>query len=187
MLARILILVSLAACHPRFSAGYDSTARTVGPLAHLQAVSRIAAITGAPTSTVPPEGRSYAGAIGFGDKNFTLGLGVRGNNISKTMFDPTGPQYLSGAASLEFRYNLIRFKHLATSVQLAPTRTILVDSASGDYTWGSGVRFGGGLSVQLSAFSIYADAFQEKIMFTGGPADGISTRTGLTVGIAIQP
>ena len=183
----VVVVALLAGCHPRISLGYDTSASTKGPLANLQTIPRVAPVTGA-LAPVPPEGRNYSLGIGFGDKNFTIGPRIHANNVSGSTRDVmTGPQYLSAAAALDFRYNFIRYKGFATTMMLAPSRTILVDSASGDHSWGSGVRYGGGLSFSLSAFSVYADAYQEKMVFVEGPAQGNSTRTGVTLGIAFQP
>lgn len=108
-------------------------------------------------------------------------------NVSGSMFDLDGPQYVSATASLDFKYSLIKYRGFAANLKLAPTRTMLLDSTSGDRSWGSGVQVGGGLSYRLAMFSIYADAYQEKTIFFDGPAQGNSTRTGITVGLAFQP
>lgn len=190
-MSRVLVLAALAAagCHPRIAVGYDATARVTGPLANLQSIPRIVAITGDPNAApAAPEGRTFNAGVGFGDKIFQIGLGVRANNIAKSTLDiANGPQYLSAAASLDFRYTFVRIKGISTNLVLAPTRTLLVDSAAGEYSWGSGVRYGAGLQFKLSAFAVFADAYQEKIIFGEGPAYGNSTRNGVTLGLAFQP
>ena len=188
---RTLVLAALAAagCHPRFSAGYDATAHVHGPLANLQSIPRIAAITGDPTiAPAPPEGRTINAGVGFGDKVFQIGIGVRANNIAKSTLDiANGPQFLSAAASLDFRYTFVRIKNFTTNVVLAPTRTLLVDSTTADHFWGSGVRYGAGVLVKVGALGVFADAYQEKIIFGEGPAYGNSTRSGVSLGVAFQP
>ena len=188
---RVLLLAALvsAGCNPRLHAGYDATASVRGPLANLQSIPRIAGITGDPNAApAPPEGRTINAGIGFGDKIFQLGLGIRANNIAKSTLEiANGPQYLSAAASLDFRYTFVRIRNFSTNMVLAPTRTLLVDSAAGDYTWGNGVRYGGGLQVKLGSFGVFADAYQEKVIFSEGPAYGNSTRTGVTLGLSFQP
>lgn len=188
---RALVLAALAGmgCSPRIHAGYDASAHVRGPLANLQSIPRIAAITGdANAAPAAPEGRTINAGIGFGDKIFQIGLGVRANNIAKSTLDAAnGPQYLSAAASLDFRYTFVRIKGISTNMVLAPTRTLLVDSAAGSYSWGSGVRYGAGLEMKLGSFAVFADGYQEKIIFGEGPAYGNSTRTGVTLGLAFQP
>jgi hypothetical protein len=188
MLRFLAVAIMLTACHPRLSVGYDGQAHTTGPLANLQTIPRIAAVTGiAIAAPAPPEGRNYNMGLGFGDKNFTINVGLRANNISKSTLDiVNGPQYVSAAAALEFRYNWLRWKNFALSMQLAPTRTFLLDSTSGNYTWGSGVRYGAGMNVAAKFLSVYADAYQERIFFFDGPAAGMSTRTGISLGVAVQ-
>ncbi|MBL9013096.1 MAG: hypothetical protein JNL83_02905 [Myxococcales bacterium] len=188
---RALVLAALVAtgCNARLHAGYDATASVRGPLANLQSIPRIAAITGDPDAApAAPEGRTINAGIGFGDRLFQIGLGIRANNIATSTLDAAnGPQYLSAAASLDFRYTFVRIKGISTNIVLAPTRTLLVDSAAGSYSWGSGVRYGGGLQLQLGSFGVFADAYQEKIIFGEGPAHGNSTRNGVTIGLAVQP
>lgn len=182
----LLIASVLAGCSPRLSMGYDTTARTQGPLASLQAVPRLAAFTDAPVPA-PPEGRNYSAGLGFGDQNFNLGVGVRANGVSGSTLEIDGPRYLSAAASLDFRYQWLRIKNFSAGVRLAPTRTLLLDSTSGARSWGSGIAYGGGVTLALKMFNVYADAYQEQIVFGDGPAMGTSSRTGVTVGVAFQP
>jgi hypothetical protein len=191
-MSRALVLAALVAatgCNPRLHAGYDATAKVRGPLANLQSIPRIAAITGDPNAApAPPEGRTINAGIGFGDKVFQIGLGIRANNIAQSTLEiANGPQYLSAAASLDFRYTFVRIKNISTNMVLAPTRTLLVDSAAGNYSWGNGMRYGAGLQVKVGSFGVFADAYQEKVIFSEGPAYGNSTRTGVTLGLAFQP
>src|SRR5206468_4063509 len=101
---------------------YDATAHVTGPLANLQSIPRIAALTGDPNAApAAPEGRTINAGVGFGDKVFQIGIGVRANNIAKSTLDvANGPQYLSAAASLDFRYTFVRIKGFSTNLVLAP-------------------------------------------------------------------
>jgi hypothetical protein len=173
-------------CSPRMSVGYDATAHVRGPLANLQTISRVEAVTGS-DMPAPPEGRNYSLGIGFGDKRLNIGARVSANNISGSTLAIDGAQYMSASGALDVRYNVLRFKNFATGIQLAPTRTLLIDSTGGTHSWGSGLRYGGGVSFSLVGFSIFADAYQEKLIFIEGPAEGNSTRTGVTLGLAFQP
>lgn len=188
-LTLVVVALALAACHPKLSAGYDASAHVRGPLANLSSIPRIAGFTGETEGTNPaPEGRTANLGLAFGDRNFQVGIGMRANNIAKSTLDvANGPQYLSAAASLDFRYSWIHIGPVSTNLVLAPTRTLLVDSANGSYSWGSGLRYGSGVLVKASVFGIYADVYQEKIYFSEGPAFGGSTRTGVSVGLAFQP
>jgi hypothetical protein len=189
MQRNVLVLVLcavVAGCHPKLSIGYDATAHTRGPIANLQTISRVQAVTGIATAA-PPVGRNYNLGLGFGDKRLTIGAVVNANNVSGSTLEVTGPQYVSASGSLEVRYAWLRIKNFSTEVQLAPTRTILVDSTTGDRSWGSGLRYGAGVRVSLAMFSVFADAYQEKMVFIEGPAEGSSTRTGMTLGVAFQP
>jgi hypothetical protein len=182
----LVVAVAVAGCSPRLTVGYDASAHVRGPLANLQPIARTEAVTGI-DAPPPPEGRNYTLGVGFGDKNFSLGLRAHANNVSGSLLKIEGPQYVSAAAALDFRYAVLRYKGIALNTVLAPSRTFLLDSTSGTYTWGNGIRYGGGASMGAFGFALYAEAYQEKIMFLDGPATGISTRTGVTLGVAFQP
>ncbi len=185
----VVAALALSACHPKLSAGYDASAHVRGPLANLSTIPRIAGFTGDLEGATPaPEGRTANLGLAFGDRNFQIGIGVRANNIAKSTLDvANGPQFLSAAASLDFRYSWVHIGPFSTNIVLAPTRTVLVDSANATYSWGNGLRYGTGMMVKLSVFGLYADLYQEKIVFGEGPAFGNSTRTGVSVGLAFQP
>jgi hypothetical protein len=186
--ALILSAIVLGGCSPKLTVGYDATAHVRGPLANLQSIPRIAALTGMTDATPnAPEGRTVNMGISFGDQKFQLGVGMRANNIAKSTLDiANGPQYLSAAASLDFRYTWIRIKNFSTNLVLAPTRTLLVDSASAEYSWGNGLRYGAGVVFKIRSFGLFADAYQEQIVFGEGRAYGQSTRNGVSVGLAFQ-
>ena len=184
--ALVLSAIVLGGCSPKLTVGYDATAHTRGPLANLQTIPRIAAFTG-DTTQAAPEGRTFNMGMSFGDQRFQLGVGMRANNISKSTLElASGPQYLSAAASLDFRYTWIRIKNFSTNLVLAPTRTLLVDSASAEYSWGNGLRYGAGVVLKVRSFGLFADAYQEQIVFGEGPAYGQSTRNGVSVGLVFQ-
>ena len=149
-------------------------------------IARREAVTGA-WAPEPAEGRNYSLGVAFGDKNFTAGLRVHGNNLTGSTLDDAGPQYISGAAALEFRYAFVRYKGMAASGLVAPTRTLLIDSTDGEHTWGNGVRYGGSASYAYRGIGVFADVYQEQVVFGDGPAEGNTTRSGLTFGVSFQP
>jgi hypothetical protein len=180
-------LAALGACGPRVSVAYDASARLSGPLATLGNITRVTAVTGI-TVPPPPEGKTLALGVGFGTRWLTIGGRVYANGVSGAMLDAlSGPQYLSAGGALDVRGELRVVAGLSVAATLAPTRTVLVDTMRGDVTWGNGVRYGAGVSYALWMLSVYADAFQEQLWFSDGPAAGNSTRTGLTLGLAFQP
>lgn len=187
MRSLVLLVMLAGACAPRLAVGFDTSASVRGPLGNLQTIPRLTAVTGLP-APAPPEGRNYSIAMGVGDKRFTVGLRAHGNNISGSTLDVTGgPQYVSGAAAIDARWAFFRFRGLSTVATVAPSYTMLVDTTSAEKFWGNGIRLGGGVAYQVSAVSIFADAYTETLMFQDGPAQGNSTRTGITLGLAFQP
>lgn len=181
-----VVVVGLAAgCSPRLHVGMDSQTTTAGPLANLQAQPRLAAVD--EVRPAPAEGRNLALGIGYGDRDFQLGLGLRGNGVSGSTLEVGGPRYVSAAASLDFRYHFLRYKWMSAGIKLAPTRTLLFDTMSSERHWGSGVTYGGGGALTYGAVQIYADVYEERIVFGDGPATGVSTRQGVTIGLAFQP
>jgi len=163
------------------------SATTRGPLGQIQYKTREEGVLG---RTAPPAepGRNYSVGLAFGDRRMTVGVRVHGNNMSSEMLDPArGAQYISGAAAVDMRYSVVELGGVSAVAMLAPSTTALFDSLSGDVTYGAGMRVGGGLAYRLKAFSVYADAYRETLMFQDGPAAGNSTRSGVTVGVAFQP
>lgn len=171
---------------PKVSVGFDSSASVKGPLANLAPIARREAVTGS-ASAPPPDGRNYSVGLAFGNRDFTAGLRVHGNNIAGGTLDDSGPQYISGAAALELRYSFLRYKGLAATGIVAPTRTLLIDSTDGTHTWGNGVRYGGSASYTIKGVGLFADVYQEQVVFGDGPAEGNSTRNGITLGLSFQP
>lgn len=184
-----IVVVGLAGgaigCSPRLHVGMDSQTTTTGPLSNLQAQPRLAALD--EVRAAPPEGRNMSLGIGYGDRDFQLGLGLRGNGVSGSTLEVGGSRYVSAAASLDFRYHFLRYKWMSAGIKLAPTRTLLFDTMSGERHWGSGVTYGGGGALTLGAVQVYADVYEERIVFGDGPATGVSTRQGVTIGLAFQP
>lgn len=186
-LLALLGLGVLAACGPRVFVAYDASAHLSGPLATLGDITRVTAVTGI-TVPPPPEGKTFALGLGFGTRWLTVGGRLYANGVSGAMLDAlSGPQYVSAGGALDVRGALRVVRGLSVTATLAPTRTVLVDTTRGDATWGTGIRYGAGLSYALWMVSVYADAFQEQLWFADGPAAGNSTRTGLTLGLAFQP
>jgi hypothetical protein len=158
-----------------------------GPLATVGNIARVTAITGV-TVPPPPDGKTLSLGLGFGPRWLTIGGRLFANGISGAMLDAfSGPQYVSAGGAIDVRGALEVVHRLSLTATLAPTRTVLVDTMRGDVTWGNGVRYGGGVSYALWMVSVYADVFQEQLWFSSGAAQGNSTRTGLTIGIAFQP
>ena len=188
MRAAVLVtILATSACAPRLAIGIDSTAKVDGPLANISPIARRTALSGIQSIEPPPEGHNYSVGLGFGDKNFTLGMRVQGNDLSGATLGDDGPQYVSAAAQLEFRYAFLRLKGIGVTALLAPGRTVLVDTTNGGHNWGSGIRYGGALSYTLAGFSVFADVYQEQLVFVDGPAEGRSSREGVTVGLSFQP
>jgi len=172
-------------CGAHISAGIDNSTNMRGPLAALTPIARREAVTGAPAAP-PPDGRNYSVGLGWGDENFTIGLRGHMMNLAGGTFGDAGPQYISAAAALEFRYSMIRFKGFSLAGVLAPTRTVLIDSTVGERTWGNGVRYGGSTGYMFHGVGVYADVYQEQIVFSDGPAMGNSTRSGVTFGMVLH-
>ncbi|MDX2090381.1 MAG: hypothetical protein SFX73_21160 [Kofleriaceae bacterium] len=188
MRSRLLLsLVLLYACAPRVSVAYDASARLSGPLANTNGIARLTAVTGLPVRP-PPEGKTFSLGVGGGTRWLTVGGRLFANNISGVTLDAyTGPQFVSAGAALDIRGALALIYGLSATLQVSPTRTLLIDTTRGDSTWGNGFRYGAGLSYGLWMVHVYADLFQEQLWFAEGPATGNSTRTGITVGLAFQP
>jgi hypothetical protein len=184
---RLVIAAAVVAtgCGAHISAGVDNSTNMRGPLASLTPIARREAVTGEP-SVAPPDGRNYSVGVGWGDENFTIGMRGHMMNLAGGTFGDGGPQYLSAAAALEFRYSMIRLYGFSLAGILAPTRTLLIDSTDGERSWGNGVRYGGSTAYMFHGVGVYADVYQEQIVFSDGPAKGNSTRSGVTFGMQLH-
>ncbi len=180
---RIAFVVVLGACHVR--AGYDTTARSSGPLAYAVKHPNVARQDGV-LELPPTEGHNYSIAGGFGDRHLTVGLGLTAHDVTQASFAP-GTGYLAMSAGIDLRWRVCEIAHIAPVIDVGPARMMLLDRSSGDMTWGNGIRFGGGAEVVFGRFAIYGDAYREVVAFDGGAAKGTSTLDGITIGLALTP
>lgn len=195
-MARWLALACvLGGCHPYIAAGLDATGKAHGPLANVMstpvATARTTSAAEAPTPA--PSGNSYSLAVGGGSKDFTIEGGFHVHDVAQGTFalpDPATiagtPHYAMGSASLDFRWSWLRFKHWSTNVHAGPAVGLVLDCTSGAASVAEGFRYGAGLAVSLSKFSVFGDVYRTGFVFDGGPADGFSDLTGVTVGLAFQ-
>jgi len=61
---------------------------------------------------------------------------------------------------------------VSPSLAAGPIRMMLLDRATGDRTWGNGLRFGAGAQYRVGPVAIYADLYREVVAFGGGAAAG---------------
>ncbi len=179
----ILVIAGVTGCHLR--AGLDATARANGPLHGVMSQSTVSRSTG--VINLPSEGgRSYALEAGFGNKTFTVNSLFAVHDVRSTSFTP-GAGYLAGTVGVDVRWSMLTWKNLSPSVAAGPVRMMLLDRASGERTWGNGLRVGGGAQYQVGPIAVYGELYREVIVFGDGAADGTTTLDGLTFGLALQP
>lgn len=178
-----VVALVLCACHVR--AGFDTTARSSGPLAMAIKHPNVTRTDGV-LELPPVEGRTYSIGGGFGDRHITIGMSLAAHDATQASFAP-GTGYLAMTAAIDLRWTILRIAHLAPVLDVGPARMMLLDRNTGDRTWGNGLRFGGGLQLVFGRFAIYGDAYREVMVFDGGAAKGTSTLDGVTVGLALTP
>lgn len=173
----------------------DATGKAHGPLGNVigapVATARTTSAAEAPAA--PPGGNSYSLAIGGGSKDVTVEVGLHVHDVAQGTFalpDPATiagtPHYATGSGSVDFRWSWLRFSHWSTNIHAGPAVGVLLDRTSGAASVGEGFRYGAGLAVSLSKFSVFGDLYRTGFVFDGGPADGFSDLTGVTVGLAFQ-
>jgi hypothetical protein len=191
-----LVMLVMAACHPYVSAGTDVVWHVRGPLATALNQTVVARSTSTAAEAPAPAGGSYSLGFGMGARDFTIGLGLHVTDVTNDSFSipnaattaayANSPHYVTGSGSLDLAWTWLRIKMVSTSLHVGPSYGLLVDRATGDRTYAPGVRYGGGLGVQLSIFTAYVDLYRDASAFRDGPASGFNSTSGMTIGIQLR-
>jgi hypothetical protein len=183
----------LAACHPVISVGYDGRSVKKGPLAQIagQPVARqTTQPTAAATDQAVDPADSYSLGIGGGAKNFTIRGTVMVNGVDRSITAPASegmPRFVSGSAALAGAWSFLRWHGFSTQLHAGPATTVLVDRTTGDRSFAQGLRFGAGAELAVKGLAVYADFHRDVVAFSDGPATGISSVSGITLGVAFHP
>jgi hypothetical protein len=181
LLVGLVALAALPACHLR--AGLDAASRANGPLHQAMSQSTVSRTDG--VITLPPEnGRNYSLETGFGNQTFTFNGVLAVHDATSTSFTP-GSGMLAASIGANVRWSLFDWHHVSPSLAAGPARMMILDRATGERTWGNGVRFGGGAQYQVGPIAFYADLYREVVAF--GEGKGTTSLDGLTIGVALQP
>jgi len=178
-----ILLVVVTGCHLR--AGFDAASRSTGPLHSVMSASTVSRSDGV-INLPPANGRNYALEAGFGNATFTFNGLLAVHDVTSTSFTP-GAGYLTATLGGNVRWSMFRWKGLSPSLGAGPVRMMLLDRATGERTWGNGLRFGAGAQYRLGPVAIYGDIYREVVAFGGGAAQGTTALDGLTLGLALQP
>jgi hypothetical protein len=192
-----LAIAVMAGCTPSLSAGYNAYSTMSGPVSTMM-TQPVATAREDPASVAPVENtRSYAVSIGgsFGKKK-RMGIDVGAqlhdvNGASFSMptltgFDPTSPRYLLTTMSIDVRYRPLALSYVVADLHAGPAGGIVIDRGMLGYQIGQGARYGVMVAGKLGPLNAFADLYQMKIVFDDGAAKGVSTLTGLTVGLALR-
>ena len=184
---RIILLAALATgCGAYITGGIDSTSKVSGGLAQPMKATRTSDGS-APSATAT--GKTYTLGLGWGTDVLGIGFAIAGHDVDRSTFsftDTSAPRYATATASLDVQWSPVRWKMLSTFVHAGPSYGALIDRTTGGYDTGKGVRFGGGLAVRLSVVTAFVDLYEMQLMFSSGPAQGMSQITGATVGIGFN-
>ena len=179
------------------SAGIDSSYKVSGGLAQPMKQTaitdpRVAKLASSEGSTIggdTAQGRTYTLGVGWGVKEFQIGVGLQAHDASKSTFSMTNansPLYATATASLDVTWKPLRYSVFPTFLHAGPSYGVLVERTSGNYDTGKGLRFGGGLEVSLSMVTAFVDVYQMELSFATGPAQGMSAIKGATVGLGFN-
>ncbi len=197
---RIALLAALTTgCGAYMTAGIDSSYKVSGGLAQPMKqtvtadarVAKAAAAAGIATSSTaqPTAGNTYSLGIGWGVRDFSIGIGLQAHDVDKSTFsfsDTRSPLYATGTGSIDVTWTPLRWRMLSTFIHAGPTVGVLVDRATGSYDLGKGVKFGAGIAISLSVATAFIDLYQTELGFSQGPAQGMSELTGATIGIGFN-
>lgn len=191
---RALLGLAAAGCMPHMSAGYDTTTHLSGPLSNM--VTQPAAAARQDPATVDPvvQQRSYSFAAGGGNRRFGIEAGVHLHDVNSQSFDlptvqgvsPSSPRYLLTTLSLDMKIGIVLLPHFDAGVHLGPAGGLVIDRTDASHAYADGLRFGAMASLWWGHVAGFVDLFETEMVFTSGPAEGTSTLTGFTVGIALR-
>jgi len=188
------LLVVLAACHPYLSGGVEMGSHASGPLAGMMSEPVASARTDSTVPAAPTNPHTYALALGFGGRDFGFEVGLHANQVSgASLTMPSGsdsylasPRYLATTGSLDFRWSWLRVHRLSSYIHFGPTSGCVLDKSDGSTAWGEGVRYGAGIAYELPVVRLFVDASRTDLSLATGPGAGISSMSGVTLGVALH-
>ena len=198
MRALALSVLVASGCGTYITAGVDSTSKISGALAAPMSqaavsdprIASAAATAGTETTTMAPAtGKTYSLGVGWGVSQFAIGFALQAHDVDKSTFtstDVSSPRYATATASLDIQWTPIKWSVFSSFVHAGPTYGLLIERTSGDHDMGKGLRFGGGIAVDLQVATVFLDLYQMELSFDSGPAQGISTLRGATIGIGFN-
>lgn len=186
--------LALVGCTPYMSAGYDAHSSIKGPIANM--VTQPAATARDESGTAAPveDTRSYSFAIGGGGKRLGLEVGAHLHDVKGASFslpgamgvDPTSPRYLFATTSVDFRFRWILSRFFVSDMHIGPAGGFVLDRGTSAHELGKGFRVGVTVAAKLGVLNAFADIYTTDMSFAEGPAKGISSLTGLTLGFALR-
>lgn len=194
-----LVLALLAGCNTYVAVGMDTGHSVGGNLGKAlnQSVSSDARVQAANAAagveTVDPgapAGNTYSLQLGWRMSSFAIGFDVQAHDADKSTFSTSmtagAPRYAAATGALDLSWKPIGFSIFSTYVHAGPAMGALLERSSGDYQVGKGLRFGGGLMIDLKVATAFVDLYQTELIFSEGAAQGSSAIKGATIGIGFN-
>ncbi|HEY1816889.1 MAG TPA: hypothetical protein VGG74_31290 [Kofleriaceae bacterium] len=189
---RVLVLATLAACHPYVKGGYDVSSTVSGPMSTLMgesmATARTLPGTAAIAATPASPAHNYSLAFGFGSKDFGAEIGLQEYGATTSAFDTgdSAQRYVTTTGSINVRWTMLRWKYFSGFVHAGPSVGALVDKGAQSTAFGEGVRYGGGIAITFPVVILYLDASRTALQMIDGDAKGFNQLGGITVGLGIH-
>jgi hypothetical protein len=189
---RVLVLVTLAACHPYVTGGYDVSSTVSGPASTLMsesmATARTLPTTTAIAATPPPAAHTYSLAFGFGTKDFGAEIGLHEFGTTTSAFDTSdsAQRYVTTTGSVDLKWTMLRWKYFSGFIHAGPSVGAIVDKGARSTAFGEGVRYGGGVAVTFPVVILYLDASRTALEMSDGDAKGFNSLGGITVGLGFH-
>lgn len=131
---------------------------------------------------VDPDRKSGSAALGFGARGAAMEVALHAQDVETTV-DP----WLAASVGLELKLFVLNKGPVQGFVHGGPMRAALVDSTTGDVTWGAGLDYGGGLSIGVGGYRVFADLRNEATFYGGTTMAGTAGETTIrTLGIGVQ-
>jgi len=152
--------------HSYTAVSYDVTRKTTGTMSAM---------------TTNPARKSGAVAFGFGARGAAMEIHVQADDL-ETAVNP----WFAGSVGFELKLTPVRKGPFAAFMHGGPMRSALVDSKSGEITWGAGLGYGLGLMLGTAGVNAFVDVRFEQLFYAGEPmtpTDGSTSQRTVAVGL----
>jgi hypothetical protein len=165
--AVVLVALASGCAHSYTAVSYDVSRRATGTTTAMQGND---------------DRHSGTLAIGFGTRRAAMEVVVHGHDLEVAV-DP----WLAASFGLELKLAPVRRGPVSAFLHGGPVRAAIVDSETGDLTWGAGLSYGLGVMVGAGGVQLFVDVRSEQLFYTGAPMTATGGSAAVrTVSLGLQ-